>query len=695
VQRLAVGPLSRDAVVELAEPHGLDPNELHRLTGGNPFFVTEAVAAGLGGVPETVRDAVLARAARLAERPRRLLDAVAVITPRAELALLETVAPDELAVLGECMDAGMLVEVHGGIAFRHELARASVEEAIPPDRRRGLHRAVLDALRHEPQPDLARLAHHAEAAGDTDGVLELAPAAGERAALAGAHREAAQHYGQAVRFADGLPAGEAAELFARYATECHFVERIDEALAAQVRARDLYREVGDVLHEGEMLRQIAISEWQLARLDDAHATFLAAIRTLEQLPPSRELARAYASLASRHQTEFELQEATEWGRRATQLAERLGETEIVASTLFTAGKAAALRGDTSVLEKALHTGLELGLEDLVGGVYGALVFATTRAHDWSAADRWCEEGLRYTAERDLEGSRVYLVGWRAVAHLAHARWDAAAADVQEVLSRPGVPFTRITPLLVLGMIRARRGDPDVWTPLDEAAELSQRSVRSPRRFVPLRATRAEAALLAGDPARALVEAGSHPASDVPDRWIAGRLAVVRLRAGRREEVGEVPEPFARELAGEHEAAAEAWRALGCEYDAASTLSFADDVDAVRSAHERLLELGARPAAALAARRLRERGARGVARGPRPSTRENPAGLTAREVDVLRLVAAGLRNAEIAERLFVSAKTVDHHISAILRKLPARTRTEASAEAVRLGLVQEQEAAGPT
>jgi DNA-binding NarL/FixJ family response regulator len=157
----------------------------------------------------------------------------------------------------------------------------------------------------------------------------------------------------------------------------------------------------------------------------------------------------------------------------------------------------------------------------------------------------------------------------------------------------------------------------------------------------------------------------------------------------------VPEPFARELAGEHEAAAEAWRALGCEYDAASTLSFADDVDAVRSAHERLLELGARPAAALAARRLRERGARGVARGPRPSTRENPAGLTAREVDVLRLVAAGLRNAEIAERLFVSAKTVDHHISAILRKLPARTRTEASAEAVRLGLVQEQEAAGPT
>jgi DNA-binding NarL/FixJ family response regulator len=87
-----------------------------------------------------------------------------------------------------------------------------------------------------------------------------------------------------------------------------------------------------------------------------------------------------------------------------------------------------------------------------------------------------------------------------------------------------------------------------------------------------------------------------------------------------------------------------------------------------------------------ARRLRERGARGVPRGPRPATRENPAGLTARELEVLALVAGGLRNAQIAERLFLSEKTVDHHVSAILRKLDVRTRAQASADAVRLGLV---------
>jgi DNA-binding NarL/FixJ family response regulator len=88
-----------------------------------------------------------------------------------------------------------------------------------------------------------------------------------------------------------------------------------------------------------------------------------------------------------------------------------------------------------------------------------------------------------------------------------------------------------------------------------------------------------------------------------------------------------------------------------------------------------------------ARRLRELGERAVPRGPRPKTKSNAAWLTSRELDVLPLLAEGLRSAEIADRLVISPRTVDHHVSSILRKLNVRTRGQAGAAAARLGLIQ--------
>ncbi len=135
-------------------------------------------------------------------------------------------------------------------------------------------------------------------------------------------------------------------------------------------------------------------------------------------------------------------------------------------------------------------------------------------------------------------------------------------------------------------------------------------------------------------------------------------------------------------------AAAAWEALGCPYEAALALADAGDEPALREAHDRLRGLGARPAAAIVARRLRVRGARDVRHGPQARTRENPAGLTRRELEVLALLAEGLRNAEIAERLVLAEKTVHHHVSAVLRKLDVRTRGQAGAQARRLGLLDD-------
>jgi DNA-binding CsgD family transcriptional regulator len=224
-------------------------------------------------------------------------------------------------------------------------------------------------------------------------------------------------------------------------------------------------------------------------------------------------------------------------------------------------------------------------------------------------------------------------------------------------------------------VRARRGDPEVWAPLDEAAELT--AGESPQKVVPLQVVRAEAAFLAGDPARALAETGKASVSDLVDRSIAGKLAVWRTRVGGELGVtGPLPEPCELELAGDHAGASAAWDLLESPYEAAMALAASDDEDELRRSHERLLALGARPAAALVAKRLRERGARGIPRGPREATRTHPAGLTRREREVLALLEEGLRNSEIAARLVISEKTVDHHVSAILGKLGVGSRAEA-------------------
>ena len=247
----------------------------------------------------------------------------------------------------------------------------------------------------------------------------------------------------------------------------------------------------------------------------------------------------------------------------------------------------------------------------------------------------------------------------------------------------------IQALSVIGRLRARRGDPGTWAPLDEALGLAGHELQ---RLEPVATARAEAAWLTGDPARVAGETDAvlELARRCEAPWVIGELLCWRRRAGVEEEPGgAVAEPYALELAGAYEEASERWAALGCPYEAALALAGASDEALLRRSLDELLALGAGAAAAIVGRRLRERGAANLPRVPRAATRENPAQLTARELEVLALLAEGLRNRDIAGRLFLSTKTVDHHVSAILRKLGARSRGEAAVQASRLGLLEDR------
>lgn len=686
VSRLSVPPLSLDAVRELAEPHGADARPIHALTGGNAFYVTEILAVGDVSLPETVRDAVLARAASLQDAARRLLDLVALVPGRTELWLLEAAAPDDAEHLDACLAAGMLRDDGEAVAFRHELARMALESTVPAGRRRLLHARLLDALRTRAPaaPDVARLAHHAERAGDRDAVLEYAPAAARRAEAAAAHREAAQQYARALRFAGALDAHDRADLLDLYALEAQLTGLSAEAADAWHEAAGLYRATGEPLAEGRCLAWLTRACIPIGRNAEAETASRAAIEVLESVEPGPELARAYAAQAYVRMLNRDNADGVAWGKRSAALAERLGDVDTLAYALNMIGTSYVMAGEIETgveyLQQSLTTAREHDLWLWVGPALSMLGSGLGEMYEFERSERYLQEHIVHADQHDLWP--YYSRAWLALVQAYTGRWDQATATAQDVLARATDSISRISALIALGRVRTRRGDPGANELLDEALDLSMPGGHL-QRLGHVRAARAESAWLEGDRERAADEArAAYPlALEKRHLWFAGELAYWQCRAGELDSwPAWIAEPYRLELAGSHEKAAAAWRKRGCPYEAARSVEGCEREAPLREALDELERLGAAPAAKAVRQRLRGLGAT-VPRGRRPSTRANPAELTARELDVLRLVVAGKRNAEIADDLVVSTRTIDHHVSAILRKLGVRSRGDAAVAAI--------------
>ena len=695
MHRVHVEPLSRDAVAVLAEPFGVDSSELYRKTAGNALFVTEALAAGESAIPESVRDAVLARAARLCFSAQRLLEIVSIVPQQAELWLLADIEGSAEPDIDECLGSGLLIATRNALAFRHELVRLAIEDSLRPDRRAALHTEVLEALERAPAApvDAARLAHHAEGADDAEAVLRYAPAAARRASALGSHSEAAAQYARALRFGDRLANSDRSELLERLSYEHYLTGEFDLALETQKAALELRKLAGDPVAEADALRTLSRLLRYAGSVDEAFLTARTAVEQLEETPPGRELAMAYSNLSHLYMSVEDVESTAAWADKARALAEQLGDDEPLLYALGNVAQLAMLNREPGARERVseiFEHARRARLDEHAGRTFVMWVWWAPRGRWYREADEHLDEGLEYCESRGLDLWRFYLLAYRARSLLDRGRWDEALETARRVIDdQRSSPMPRIVALSVLGLVRARRGDPDVWTILDEAWRLASPTGEL-QRIEPAVTARAEAAWLEGRPA--LVGADVGAALDLAllrhQDWIVGELAYWRWRAGQLDQMHQGADPYALQIAGDWESAASAWDELESPYEAALARADGDET-AQRRALDELNRLGARPAAAIVARRMRKHGVRGIPRGPRETTQRNAALLTRRELDVLSLLAEGLRNAEIADRLVVSRRTVDHHVSAILRKLNARTRVEAVAAAGRLELLQDR------
>jgi DNA-binding CsgD family transcriptional regulator/tetratricopeptide (TPR) repeat protein len=692
ILRIRLEPLSIDAVTQLAAG-SRDAGALHRLTGGNPFFVTEALGSSLEAMPVAVSEAVLARRAALNSDARAVLDFVSIVPSATEYALLEAAVQPGLGGIEACIAAGLLKSDPHAIVFRHELARLAVMGALPPVRARGYHRLVLQALleKFDRSSVLDRIVHHAKACGALDIIEEYAPAAARQASMLGDHRQAVEHCRLALEHLDRLSDDEKAGLIESCSYEYYVTGEMDLAREGRQEALALWKRLEAPLGVGRNIRWLSKLAWVAGDRAEAEIRANEALAVLSRLSETEELAMAYSNQSQLDMNIGNLESCIAWGTRSIELARRLKSTEVLSHALNNVGSARIAAGDRSgfaQLEESLDLALAGDLHEHAARAFTNLASSEIAGRNYAAARTWLERGISYTAERDLNSWGLYLIACRARLNVETGSWEDACRDAEIVIAAPRTAsVSRILALTSLGLVQVRRGDACAAGALEEALALA-RPIREPERLVPIVVARAELAWLSGKVEEisrwisvgleALPSEGPSADREILDYWLW------RVGGSSRNITGG-DGPYALQVRGEWQAAAAFWSSKGCLYEQAQAL-MEGDLDAAKRALEIFQTLGAAPAATLAQQRLRQLGAGRLPRGRRPSTRVHPAGLTRREGEILALLAAGLRNPQIADRLFVSRKTVEHHVSSILGKLEVSSREAAVARAKAEGWV---------
>ena len=694
--RLQLTPLSRPTVEKMAAEKGYSGENVYNISGGNPFYVNEILASYSLGVPDNIKDSILSVYNRQDGKTKEVWEILSVLPTGLEVQYLEKMEPLYSNSVARCLEAKILHMREGLIFFKHELYRRTIETALSPFVRIALNKKILEMCRadFEKNQEIERIIHHAKNANEYDLVVHYTPIAAGRAACVGAHIEASKLYHTAIEYYQGKDKDLLVQLYESYAYECYLTNRVKEAIIYQTRALNIWKEKGNLEKTGNNMWFLSRLWWFDGNRKQAESYGSHAIEALRDQPSSRAKAMAFSNMSQLKMLSDQIVECIHWGENAIVIANELGDEEILSHALNNVGTVqmrvpAYKQKGLQLLRQSLDIALKNSYHEHAARAYTNLGSDSVKIKDYAFAEDMLREGIQYCEERELDSWRTYMLSVKARLFLETGRWKEACDIAASLLMKEDqAPIAKMGALLVIGTIRMRKGQDHALPMLQQARAMALEAMEL-QRILPALAALLEYEWLTGIPilekeaingaigligqTRSLYENSNF------DFWLfKTRKQQLPLR--------EVTVDYRIDNAKTAAQAAGIWKSIGCPYEQALTLFEGSEADK-KEALSLLQQLGADAIYEKMKQDMRTSGIKNIPRGLRKTTLANPALLTDRELGILELLKEGLQNKEIGNRLFISAKTVDHHISSVLFKLDVNSRVKAVQEAIRLGILK--------
>jgi len=684
-ERITLEPLSQAAIFQLASGAGVDSERLFALTGGNPFYATEVIADPIDELPETVRDAVLARLSTLPDRPRLIVNAASVVPGGAERWLLYGLIGSQPSTFDLKVASRLLPRSGDRFAFRHEIARLSVESNLSGDDRMALNGAAAQLLMSPPEgdPEPARIAHHAMQAGQAETVRAWSVRASDLAVAEGSGTEAFRHMENALNATRSTEPDARADILDRSTLLGIGGSIRPDVLVGMARELLEHRQrTGDPIGEGVALARLALALWHSGSGAASSEAMERAIGIVEPRLDSPQAAEIYSAAARLAMLNRRVDPAVTYARRALGMARAIKNKRLEIRVLNSLGSVLILQEEPEGVQRLVES-LELATQ--IGdttAAYGAVVnlgsgLGERRRYD--EAVPYLEQGIAMTRRWDVDVSGDYCAAWLARVRFEQGSYGEAVRLGGEVLARGTVePATHIVTVTAIGRSEIRSGNPNGGARLRTIDDVVE-DASTLQRTWPYVSGLAEAAFLAREPTAipSLVDEPLTEARSLDASWAIGELAYWLWAAtGEAGDITSAAEPYQMMIEGSWEDAASTWAEIGCRYEQAQCLAMGPR-EAQLEALSIFDDLNAIPLGGRLRQSLRAAGV-SVPRGIYSAARNHPLGLTSKQAEVLGLVEEGLTNREIADQLFISSKTAAHHVSAILSKLGVRNRREAAA-----------------